>query len=198
MWPELPAFPDPLRAVITRLPHYPASTAFAALLTLRLGEHLDTAALPELAGRKIRLQVTDMGITLIFRATPDGFIPCSGPDADLTLAATARDFLALALRREDPDTLFFARRLVMEGDTELGLLVKNTLDALDPEALRIRMPAPAAMLRWLRLALRDRWPGMSNTTGQSGHDGAFTLQHDYACDHPEADTGRKKTGRPSP
>lgn len=168
MWPELPAFPAPLRAVITRLPHYPASAAFAALLTLQLGEHLGTAALPELAGRKIRLQVTDMGITLIFRAAPDGFIPCSGPDADLTLAATARDFITLALRREDPDTLFFARRLTMEGDTELGLLVKNTLDALDPEALRIKVPAPAAVLQLLGLALRDRWPGVAGAGHRNG------------------------------
>jgi predicted lipid carrier protein YhbT len=38
--------------------------------------------------------------------------------------------VALALRREDPDTLFFSRRLVLEGDTELGLVVKNALDAM--------------------------------------------------------------------
>lgn len=146
---------------MARLPHYPASATFAALLTLVLGEHLGTAALPELAGRRIRLHVTDAGVTLIFRAVPDGFIPCSGIDADLTLAATAGDFLSLALRREDPDTLFFARRLVMEGDTELGLLVKNTLDALDPGTLCIRMPAPAAALRLLGLALREQWSGMT-------------------------------------
>ncbi len=200
MWPEPPAFPGPLRAVIARLPHYPASAAFAALLTLRLGEHLGGAALPELTGRKIRLRITDMGVTLIFRVASDGFIPCRGPDADLTLAATAGDFLALALRREDPDTLFFARRLAMEGDTELGLLVKNTLDALDPEALRTRMPAPAAMLRLLGLALRDQWPGISDTAGQSGHDGAFTLRHDDASDHAKCETGigQKQTGRPFP
>jgi hypothetical protein len=39
---------------------------------------------------------------------------------------------ALALRREDPDTLFFTRRLVLEGDTELGLALKNALDAFSP------------------------------------------------------------------
>ena len=33
---------------------------------------------------------------------------------------------------EDADTLFFERRLVMEGDTEFGLLLKNTLDAIGP------------------------------------------------------------------
>jgi O2-independent ubiquinone biosynthesis accessory factor UbiT len=51
--------------------------------------------------------------------------------ADLTITATAPDFVRLARREEDPDTLFFSRRLSMQGDTELGLLVKNTLDALE-------------------------------------------------------------------
>lgn len=151
-----------LHAVITRLPHYPASTAFAALLTLRLGEHLNANALPELAGRKIRLRVSDLGLTLLFRSVPDGFIPCNGNEADVTLTASSKDFLQLAMQREDPDTLFFARRLAMEGDTELGLLVKNTLDALDPAALRIRLPAPGAVFQLLQATIRRPWSGSAD------------------------------------
>jgi predicted lipid carrier protein YhbT len=41
------------------------------------------------------------------------------------------DYWQLATRREDPDTLFFSRRLCIEGDTETGVHVKNLLDALD-------------------------------------------------------------------
>lgn len=72
--------------------------------------------------------------------------------ADLTLSATAHDFLLLAQRRQDPDTLFFSRRLSMEGDTELGLVVKNALDAIElpvldprqwPDTLHPRRWAPA-------------------------------------------------------
>ena len=37
----------------------------------------------------------------------------------------------MLLRQEDPDTLFFNRRLKIEGDTELGLVVKNLLDSID-------------------------------------------------------------------
>jgi len=37
----------------------------------------------------------------------------------------------MMLREEDPDTLFFNRKLVIEGDTELGLIVKNLLDSID-------------------------------------------------------------------
>ena len=49
--------------------------------------------------------------------------------------------LLLAGRREDADTLFFQRRLVLTGDTELGLTARNVLDRLPweqvPLALRI-------------------------------------------------------------
>ncbi len=46
--------------------------------------------------------------------------------SDLTISASAHDFLRLAQPQEDPDTLFFAPRLSMQGDTELGLVGKNT------------------------------------------------------------------------
>jgi predicted lipid carrier protein YhbT len=50
---------------------------------------------------------------------------------DLSIEGSIYDFLLLATRREDPDTLFFNRRLRLGGDTELGLYVKNFLDALE-------------------------------------------------------------------
>ena len=51
--------------------------------------------------------------------------------AEATVRGTATDLLLLAGRREDADTLFFQRRLVLTGDTELGLVVKNMLDAVE-------------------------------------------------------------------
>jgi O2-independent ubiquinone biosynthesis accessory factor UbiT len=58
--------------------------------------------------------------------------------ADVTIRGESWAFLVMAGRLEDPDTLFFQRRLVIEGDTELGLGVKNFLDGLDEE----RLPRP--------------------------------------------------------
>jgi len=150
---KLPAFPEPLRAVLSRLPHYPASAAFAVLLTLQLGEHLSAAALPEMADKKIKLRIQDVGVTLLFQAGTDGFFVCGDDYADLTITATAQDFLSLALRREDPDTLFFSRRLLMEGDTELGLLLKNTLDGLGDQALDLRRHAFPEIIRALNLQI---------------------------------------------
>ena len=55
-------------------------------------------------------------------------------NSDLMIKANMYDFLMLAARKEDPDTLVFQRRLVMQGDTELGLELKNFLDSLDMES----------------------------------------------------------------
>ena len=96
-----------------------------------------------LAGRRYAICVKDLGVSLRFTVTQRGFAPDNGIP-DLTISATARDFLLLLGRREDPDTLFFSRRLVSEGDTELGLIVKNLLDSLDPEAVLSRLPMPLA------------------------------------------------------
>jgi predicted lipid carrier protein YhbT len=47
------------------------------------------------------------------------------------ISGKVEDYWQLATRREDPDTLFFSRRLCIEGDTATGVHVKNLLDALD-------------------------------------------------------------------
>lgn len=60
-------------------------------------------------------------------------------------------FLELLARQEDPDTLFSHRRLALEGDTELGLAVKNMPDAVDLASLA-RVPMPGWLRRRLGLA----------------------------------------------
>jgi predicted lipid carrier protein YhbT len=57
----------------------------------------------------------------------------AGSGADLSIEGNLYEFLLLATRREDPDTLFFNRRLRLGGDTELGLYAKNLLDSLELE-----------------------------------------------------------------
>ena len=56
---------------------------------------------------------------------------CGEVPADVTLTASLADYWLIARRQEDPDTLFFQRRLSITGDTELGLTLKNLMDATD-------------------------------------------------------------------
>jgi len=118
--------------LLSRLPAYPGSAIFATGLNLILAQHLPADTLHMLQGRILRIQATDAGIAFDFVWRNGKFVPVA-PEGDiaLTIAASLHDFYLLTQRKEDPDTLFFSRRLSMEGDTELGLLVKNTLDALD-------------------------------------------------------------------
>jgi predicted lipid carrier protein YhbT len=127
--------PAPLGAMLARLPAYPGSWIFARALDRALAHHLPDDVRAALEGRKLRLRVTDAQLAFDFEWRRGAFIACSPHGgAELTIGAAAHDFLLLARRQEDPDTLFFSRRLALEGDTELGLLVKNTLDALDASA----------------------------------------------------------------
>jgi predicted lipid carrier protein YhbT len=136
-------FPPQLANLIARLPVAPPSLAFSVAANRLLWPALQTLDWQPLVGRRYAIRVTDLGLGLRFAVTRRGFAHDSGAP-DLVISATARDFLLLLARREDPDTLFFSRRLVSEGDTELGLVVKNLLDAIEPETVLRRLPQPLA------------------------------------------------------
>ncbi len=86
-------------------------------------------ALQPLHGKVLRLEIRELGFGPQLTLTGFGLVPALGA-ADVVVRAGLRDYVSLALRREDPDSLFFSRRLVIEGDTALGLVVKNALDSL--------------------------------------------------------------------
>ena len=124
--------PPLLAALGRRLPALPGALLCVAALNLVLRPHLPEDVRASLAGKHLRVRVSDAGVAFDFTWRGKGFAAMAAHGvADLEIGACARDFIALARREQDPDTLFFSRRLAMEGDTELGLLVKNTLDAID-------------------------------------------------------------------
>ncbi len=153
MTPSVGAVPAALAAVLSKLPAYPGSLLFVGALNLALRRHLPEDVRRSLQGKRMRISVRDAGLAFDFSWDGGRFCACQRDAAvDLVIGASARDFLALARREEDPDTLFFCRRLSMEGDTEIGLLVKNTLDAIDAPLLELPpLPAP---LRWLAARVR--------------------------------------------
>jgi predicted lipid carrier protein YhbT len=126
----LPPLTRPLSRLASRLPH-PGSAAFAAGLNVVLRRDLPPDVYLQLIGRHVEIAVSDWGMRFRFGVTPCRFAPLGqGAAIDLSITATARDFALLASGDEDADTLYFDRRVVVEGDTELALLIKNTLDAL--------------------------------------------------------------------
>ncbi len=134
-------FPKPLARLLSALPTWPASRAFTLAANLAAWPSLRELDWSNVYGRHIRVTVRDVGLKLNFSLYADGFRAERDSRADVIFTATAADFARLALRLEDPDTLFFNRRLLIEGDTDLGLTVKNMLDAVELETAAASMPA---------------------------------------------------------
>ncbi len=137
----LPGWLAPLHrracALVARLPVAPPSFVLARALDRWLLPRLDAQARRLLAGPVVELCVTDLGLRLRLRLGERGFAAATDAGAPaLRIAAAAQTLVALARGQADADRLFFERALVMEGDTELGLVLKNTLDAIGPLAAR--------------------------------------------------------------
>ncbi|CAM3628666.1 hypothetical protein SB00094_01078 [Klebsiella variicola subsp. tropica] len=113
------------------------------VLSWQFHQALAEGELEFLEGRWLSIHVRDIGL-LWYTSVVDGRLVVSQQaDADVSFSADASDLLMIAARKQDPDTLFFQRRLVIEGDTELGLYVKNLMDAIEleqmPKALRVML-----------------------------------------------------------
>lgn len=126
-----PLLPARLGGLVSRLPQWPPSAVLCAGLNLLFLPTLDADTRQRLMGRIVSIQVSDAGLDGRIRLSAFGFVPAPHRAPEVTIRACAWDFYRLARRLEDPDTLFFSRRLTIDGDTELGLLVKNLLDAMD-------------------------------------------------------------------
>ena len=146
--------PKPVGNFLALLPAYPGSFFFVTGLNLALAKNLASDVREMLRGKKLRLRVTDAQLVFDFEWQGERFSACQNKaEADLTISASAHDFVLLARRQEDPDTLFFSRRLAMEGDTELGLLVKNTMDAIELPILTLEQFKPSRVFASLRSRL---------------------------------------------
>jgi predicted lipid carrier protein YhbT len=143
---------------VTRAVRLPVTVALVAALDMTLWRRLPADVRAKLLGRRVEICVTDWNASFCFTARPFGFVPRRRfGEPELRIAACAHDFGALAAGEDDADTLYFSRRLVVEGDTELALMVKNTMDALDAtrgRALARRAHRVAKSLREKRAARR--------------------------------------------
>lgn len=79
-------------------------------------------------GYWLQLHVKDAGIQWNITLGKHGLILVGSEiEPNVCISGNLKDFVALANQEEDPDTLFFQRRLMIEGDTDLGLGVKNLM-----------------------------------------------------------------------
>jgi len=150
-----PLFPRLLSVPLAIIPSRVHGAAVVTVLNRILASALRDGELDFLRGRTVRIHVRDM--QLVFCITLQGRALAASQVTDvvdLSITGTLHAFLLLAARREDTDTLFFQRRLRMEGDTELGLEVRNFLDGLDVDSLWL--PGQVSRIAQRALPLYER------------------------------------------
>ena len=97
-----------------------------------MAEQIEMGDFDLLEDRWLQISVNDMGLTFFLSFKNDRLILSNQiTQADVCFSGDSKEFILLASRSEDPDTLFFQRRLMIEGDTELGLYIKNSIDGID-------------------------------------------------------------------
>jgi predicted lipid carrier protein YhbT len=131
---ELPKIPRLLTIPVELIPPIIPNTALVSVLNRIFAEALQEGELEFLRRRVLLIRVLDAKFNFRLTLIGDRIVAYNhSQNHDIMIEGTAYDFLLLATRREDPDTLFFNRRLRLGGNTELGLYLKNFLDALEPE-----------------------------------------------------------------
>ena len=136
-WPEAPwplqAVARRLRGVVRRLPIGPPSFVAARVLAHLLWPRLADTQRTLLKQRCIELETVETGLRVRLVLGERGFeVARAGVAPVVVIRAHTAALLRLVRGEDDADRLFFERQLVMEGDTEFALLLKNTLDAIGP------------------------------------------------------------------
>jgi predicted lipid carrier protein YhbT len=151
----LPVFPRPLSLPFALLPDALHGRAVVAALNRVFAVALREGELDFMQGRSLRIAIQDMQLGFCLTLSQDRLAALQTTVPDLSISGNLHAFMLMAARRADPDTLFFQRQLRMEGDTELGLAVKNFLAAQDMEEHWLTRQMETLLQR--ALPLYERW-----------------------------------------
>ncbi|HED14983.1 MAG TPA: lipid carrier protein [Gammaproteobacteria bacterium] len=144
--PRLPGF---MRRCLHLVPRPLRQKILETSLNRVFADALAEGELDFLRERWLAVKVLDADVVFALTLNSDALhgdrieIRLEQVEGDMVIEGCTYAFMLLASRREDADTLFFRRQLKACGDTELGLYIKNFLDAFDVNALPgyIRMDA---------------------------------------------------------
>ena len=99
-------------------------------------ESLEDGDFEFLEGKWLKIEIKDMQLSWYVSYQDSRLMVAdSAVKEDVAFRGNLNDLVLIAGRKEDPDTLFFQRRLSIEGDTELGLEIKNLMDSVDLDSV---------------------------------------------------------------
>lgn len=126
------------------------------LLKLVLAQQQADDELAFLDGRTVAIHVTDLNLNFVVNYHTKWVVSDMAKqlEADVHFSASSQELILVAAGKEDPDSLFFQRRLCIEGDTELGLEVKNLLLSIEldtlPKAVQLLVDKLAKTILYLQ------------------------------------------------
>jgi predicted lipid carrier protein YhbT len=156
--PKRPLIPKPLTLPLKIIPGKAHGLLLSALLNRVFREQIAEGELDFLQGKVVQIKVSDAGLHYALTMHNGRLSEAGDRTADLTIVGSLYDYLLLITGREDPDTLFFQRHLVMDGDTSLGVHLKNMLASVEVDDLAIPNEFQFIVNRGLRLYERVNTP----------------------------------------
>lgn len=140
--------PRALNLLSKRTPKTLLKSILQRLLNQLFKQSLAAEELNFLINKWVKITVTDMDFSFYVSAANNQAVQLTVDltqrQSDLIFASDSDNLLLLALNKVDPDTLFFQRKLRIEGDTELGLFIKNLLASVD-----LTQQLPASLRKWI-------------------------------------------------
>ncbi|VAW42547.1 FIG138517: Putative lipid carrier protein [hydrothermal vent metagenome] len=132
-----PLVPGFLSKPVTMVPQKVRTIFIVKALNILLANALQDGELDFLDRLTVSVDIYDAKLKFALGLKHGKLVAATWQEGDdLNLTGCLYDFMLLASRKEDSDTLFFHRRLKMEGNTELGLEIKNLLDGMEVETVR--------------------------------------------------------------
>ncbi|MGV2987396.1 SCP2 domain-containing protein [Vibrio sp. E150_011] len=151
-----------LRSPVHFLPTKIQNMALSEALKIVFKESLEDGDFEFLEDKWLKVHIRDLNLSWYISYVDEKLLVAEQPQSDdVSFSGNLNDLVLIAGRKEDPDTLFFQRRLSIEGDTELGLEVKNLMDSVDLDAL------PNTMLSALNHLADFVYKGTQSSTAEN-------------------------------
>lgn len=165
---DLPRCPRPIARALRPLPPLPLGLALSALSRRLSARHPGMLRrLGDYADRAVLIDPTDLPFVLRMEPSTGPRITAHrrghAPEAAARIAGPLSALTGMLHGRYDGDALFFSRDLVIEGDTEVVLALRNALDdaELDLAAELAALAGPLGPLVRRGVTLAERASGLS-------------------------------------
>ncbi|MES9971954.1 MAG: SCP2 sterol-binding domain-containing protein [Candidatus Thiodiazotropha sp.] len=147
---QRPTIPKPLALPLRLIPKKAHGMILSSILNRVFRNELEEGELDFLEGRIVGIKVSDLGLGYNLTLKNGAISEAGSRKTDLCITGSVYDYLLLISGKEDPDTLFFQRHLIMDGDTGLGVHLKNVLSAIEMD----KLPLPADIRPYIERFIR--------------------------------------------